>query len=50
MSDTISAGLPRALATFVNVSLAANDTIEIFVRNESTTDNLIVKNAILGAL
>jgi len=50
MSDTVSAGLPRALATFVNVSLAANDTIEIFVRNESTTDNLIVKNAILGAL
>lgn len=50
MSDTVSAGLIRAIVTFANISLAANDTIEIFVRNESTTDNLIVKNAIIGAL
>ena len=50
MSDTISTGHPRSITTFANISLASNDYIEIYVRNESTTDNLTVTNAILGAL
>jgi hypothetical protein len=50
MTDTISAGAPRALATFANLSLAPNDYVEIFVRNESTTDSVIAVNALLSAL
>lgn len=50
MTDTISAGAPRAIATFVNLSLAPNDYVEIFVRNESTTDSVIAVNALLSAL
>lgn len=50
MTDTISAGGPRAIATFVNLTLNQNDYLEIFVRNESTTDSVIVVNAVLSAL
>jgi hypothetical protein len=50
MTDTISAGAPRALATFINLELATNDYVEIFVRNESTTDSVIAINAVLSAL
>jgi hypothetical protein len=50
MTDTISAGAPRAIATFANLSLAPNDYVEIFVRNESTTDSVIAINAALSAL
>jgi len=50
MTDTISAGAPRSIATFVNLSLAPNDYVEIFVRNESTTDSVIAVNALLSAL
>ena len=50
MTDTISAGAPRAIATFANLSLAPNDYVEIFVRNESTTDSVIAVNALLSAL
>lgn len=50
MSDTVSSGLPRSLATFTNLILATNDYVEIFVRNESTTDDITVINAVLSAL
>jgi len=50
MSDTVSSGLPRSIATFTNVILATNDYVEIFVRNESTTDDITVINAVLSAL
>ena len=50
MTDTISSGAPRSIATFVNLSLATNDYVEIFVRNESTTDSVIAVNAVLSAL
>lgn len=47
---TTSNGLYRSLATFANLELDDGDYVEIFVRNESTTDNLIVLDAIIGAL
>ena len=47
---TTSSGLYRSLATFANIELDDGDYVEIFVRNESTTDNLIVLDAIIGAL
>lgn len=47
---TTSNGLYRSLATFANLELDNGDYVEIFVRNESTTDNLIVLDAIIGAL
>jgi hypothetical protein len=50
MTDTISSGAPRSIATFANLSLATNDYVEIFVRNESTTDSVIAVNAVLSAL
>jgi len=50
MTDVISANLPRSIATFLNADLNTDDYIEIYVSNDSTTDNLIVENAILGAL
>lgn len=50
MSDTVSSGLPRSIATFTNLVLATNDYVEIFVRNESTTDDITVVNAVLSAL
>lgn len=45
-----SSGLYHSLATFANLSLDDGDYVEIFVRNESTTDALIVLDAIIGAL
>ena len=47
---TTSNGLYRSLATFANLELDDGDYVEIFVRNESTTDNLIVLDAIIGAV
>jgi len=49
-TTTTSNGLYRSLATFANLELDEGDYVEIFVRNESTTDNLIVLDAIIGAL
>jgi len=49
-STTVSAGLPRQIVTFLNYELSASDYFELYVRNESTTDNIIVRDAILGAL
>ena len=49
-TTTTSSGLHRSLATFANLELDEGDYVEIFVRNESTTDNLIVLDAIIGAL
>ena len=49
-TTTTSSGLYRSLATFANLELDQGDYVEIFVRNESTTDNLIVLDAIIGAL
>ena len=49
-TTTTSSGLYRSLATFANLELDEGDYVEIFVRNESTTDNLIVLDAIIGAL
>ena len=49
-TTTTSSGLYRSLATFANLELDDGDYVEIFVRNESTTDNLIVLDAIIGAL
>ena len=50
MTATISAGSPHAIATFANVILATNDYLEIFVRNESTTNSVIAVNAVLSVL
>jgi hypothetical protein len=50
MTDTISAGAPRALATFINLELEQDDYLEVFVRNESTTDSVIAINVQLSAL
>jgi hypothetical protein len=50
MTDSVSSGLPRAIATFANIVLNQNDYIEMFVRNESTTTNVIAVNAVLSAL
>ena len=50
MTDTISAGQPRALATFLNLVLEPNDYVEAFVRNESTTDSVIAVNVRMSAL
>ena len=49
-TTTTSNGLYRSLATFANLELDEGDYVEIFVRNESTTDNIIVLDAIIGAL
>jgi len=49
-TTTTSSSLYRSLATFANLELDEGDYVEIFVRNESTTDNLIVLDAIIGAL
>ena len=49
-TTTTSNGLYRSLATYANLELNDGDYVEIFVRNESTTDNLIVLDAIIGAL
>lgn len=49
-TTTTSSGLYRSLATYANLELNDGDYVEIFVRNESTTDNLIVLDAIIGAL
>lgn len=49
-TTTTSANLYRSLSTFANLELDDGDYVEIFVRNESTTDNIIVLDAILGAL
>ena len=50
MTNTITAGLSRSMATFANIELTTNDYIEIYVSNDSTTDNLIVSRAVLGVL
>lgn len=50
MSDTVSSGLVRSLATFLNLEMQPSDYFEIFVRNESTTDDITVVNAMLSAL
>ena len=50
MTDTISAGAPRAVATFINLVLDQNDYLEVFVRNESTTDSVIAINVQLSVL
>lgn len=50
MTDTISSGAPRAIATFVSLVLNQNDYLELYVRNESTTDSVIAVNAVLSAL
>ena len=50
MTDSVSSGLPRAIATFANIVLNQNDYIELFVRNESTTTSVIAVNAVLSAL
>lgn len=50
MTDTISSGAPRAIATFANLVLNQNDYLELYVRNESTTDGVIAVNAVLSAL
>ena len=49
-TTTTSSGLYRSLATFANLELDDGDYVEVFVRNESTTDNIIVLDAIIGAL
>ena len=50
MTDTVSSGLPRAIATFANLVLNQNDYLELFVRNESAVINVIAVNAVLSAL
>jgi len=50
MTDTISHGAPRALATFINLVLDQNDYLEVFVRNESTTNSVIAVNVQLSVL
>lgn len=50
MTDTISAGQPRAIATFANIVLNQNDYLEMFVRNQSTTASVIAVNAVLSVL
>ena len=50
MSDTISSGLVRSIVTFVNTAMNPSDYFEIFVRNESTTDDITVVNAMLSAI
>jgi hypothetical protein len=50
MTDSVSSGLPRAIATFANIVLNQNDYIEMFVRNESTTTSVIAVNAVLSVL
>ena len=37
-------------STFFNVSLATNDYIELFVSNDTSTDNIIVSDTILGVI
>ena len=49
-TTTTSSGLYRSLATYANLELDDGDYLEIFVRNESTTDNIIVLDAVIGAL
>lgn len=49
-TTTTSSNFYRSLATFANLELDDGDYVEIFVRNESTTDNLIVLDAIIGAI
>ena len=50
MTDTVSHGSPRAIATFINIVLDTDDYVEIFVRNESATTNVIAVNAVLSIL
>ena len=50
MTDTVSHSSPRALATFINIVLNTSDYVEIFVRNESATTNVIAVNAVLSIL
>lgn len=50
MTNTISAGLSRSMATFANIEVSNGDYLEIYVSNDSTTDDLIVSRAVLGVL
>ena len=50
MTNTISSGLSRSMATFANIEIANGDYLEIYVSNDSTTDSLIVSRAVLGVL
>lgn len=50
MTNTISAGLSRSMATFANIEISNGDYLEIYVSNDSTTDDLIVSRAVLGVL
>ena len=50
MTDTVSHSSPRAIATFINIVLDTDDYVEIFVRNESATTNVIAVNAVLSIL
>ena len=50
ITTSVTAGIYRAMATYINTELDNGDYVEIFVRNESTTDNVIVLDAIIGAL
>jgi len=50
ITTTTSSGLYRSISTSAPLELDDGDYVEIFVRNESTTDNIIVLDAIIGAL
>jgi len=48
ISASIAAGLTQNLALSTNQSFATNDYVELFVRNSTTTDNILVSSALFG--
>ena len=48
ISAFISAGLTQNLSLSTNQSFAANDYVELFVRNATSTDNITVASALFG--
>ena len=48
ISASIAAGLTQNLALSTNQSFATNDYVELFVRNSTSTDNILVSSALFG--
>ena len=48
ISASIAAGLTQNLALSTNQSFATNDYVELFVRNSTSTDNILVSSALYG--
>jgi len=49
VTATTSASYYRNLCSYANIEMSTNDYVEMFIQNETSTDNLEVLSAIFGA-